>query len=220
MKRLDQRGGLDVWIVLFVVCFLLLVSTAGFGVWAFLSRQDYKYHTDAKINKAVDIAKIQEDSVQQKIFVEKEKQPFKAYQGPATYGSILIQYPKTWSGFVTETDSTGSPIDGYFHPNIVPGIQSGTAFALRIQVLNQPYNNVMQTFGENSRSGKITIGAYRAPKVPSVLGARVEGEINPGQKDSMVVFPIRDKTLQISTQSFQFINDFNDNILANLTFSP
>ena len=219
MKRLDQGGGSGVWIFLFILTFLLFIGTSSFGVWAYLSREDYKKNVDPKIAQAVQVAKLQEDSKKQKEYTDLEKKPYKQYQGPSDYGSIIINYPKTWSAFVTEASITTSPVDGYFHPNVVPGLQSGTAFALRLKVLNQAYDEVVQSFSQQVKAGKVTVSAFRADKVPSVLGSRVDGVINTGQQDSMVIFPLRDKTIEISTESNEFLADFNT-ILSSLTFSP
>jgi hypothetical protein len=210
------------WGIIITVVLLTLtcLGLLGFGLWAFMSRQDYKKNTDKKISDAVIIAKQQESTAKDKEFVQKEKEPLKDYKGPATYGSLVIKYPKTWSGFVTEKNSGSPVLDAYFHPNVVPGIQSGTAFALRIKIVNQQYAEVLKSFNEKARSGKLSISAFRAEQVPSVLGSRIDGEINTGQKNSMVLFPIRDKTLQISTESSDFLNDFNTIILPNLTFVP
>jgi hypothetical protein len=48
---------------------------------------------------------------------------------------------------------------------------------------------------------------------------RVKGEVRNETVD-MVVLPLRDKTLQLWTEGTQFENDFNNNILANFSFSP
>jgi hypothetical protein len=53
-----------------------------------------------------------------------------------------------------------------------------------------------------------------------VVGSRIDGEINLGQKDSMILLPVRDKTIKISTESQEFMGDFNDIVLANLKFVP
>ena len=79
----------------------------------------------------------------------------------------------------------------------------------------------MKQFASKSKTGKVTISPYSAPKLPAgTIGSRVEGEINTGQQGSMVVFPLRDKTIEISSESAQFKNDFDSIILANLTFVP
>jgi hypothetical protein len=210
-------------IISFIMTIVLLLGAIGFGAWAFMSRQDYKTNVDKKVASAVVVAKQQEDVVKDAAFAEQEKQPFHTYKSPATYGSISITYPKTWSAFVTEASAVqaGSfPVDGYFHPGFVPGTQSGTDFALRVQVLQQSYATVMSAFNSQTKAGKVSVSPYAAPKVPSVVGARVEGAIIQGKVGSMVVLPLRDKTIEISTQSATFIKDFNNTILANLTFEP
>lgn len=215
-----RRHHFNVLLIPFIIVTLLLLGAGGFAAWAYTSRQDYKQNTDKKINAAVEIAKQQEASEKEKEFLEREKQPLKEYKGPATFGSITIMYPKTWSAFVTENDRGTTPIDGYFHPSFVPGVESGTAFALRLEVVNQTYDKEMKQFEAKTKTGKVTVAPYKLDKVPSVLGARVDGEINTGQKDTMVLFPLRNQTIKISTESDQFLKDFTDIILANLVFTP
>lgn len=208
------------FLVPLIISVLLLIGALGFGLWAFASRQDYKNNTDQKVSAAVEIAKQQKSTEKDKEFTEKEKSPFKTYTGPSNYGSLSITYPKTWSAFMTETSSGGQPVEGYLHPNYVPGLASGTAFALRIQVLSQSYDAVLKGFEGNVKNGKIKASPIKAAKVPTILGTRLDGEINVGQKDSMVIFPLRDKTLKIWTESDTFIGDFNTVILPNLSFVP
>jgi cytoskeletal protein RodZ len=207
------------WISL-VLTVLLLLGAVGAGVWAYQSRQDYKLNTDKKVDAAVKVAEQKTATAKDKEFVEEEKKPLKSYKGPATYGSLDIMYPKTWSAFISQSNPSSPFVDGYLHPNFVPGLQSGTAFALRIQVTNQQYSNEIRQFENKIKNGKVTIKPYKAPKVPDVLGSRVDGEINAGQKDSMVLFPVRDKTLKIWTESDQFDGDLENIILANLSFVP
>ena len=207
-------------IISLVMAIMFLFGALGFGLWAFASRQDYKNNVDKKISAAVVVAKQQEASVKDTEFAEREKQPLKPYKGAATYGSVGLAYPKTWSAFITESNSGSTPLDGYFHPNYVPGLQSGTGFALRVQVTQQQYANEVKQYESLAKQGKVKITAYKAPKVPNVTGSRIDGEIAAGQTGSMVLFPLRDKTIKISTQSAQFVNDFNNFILNELTFEP
>lgn len=208
------------YIITIVVLVVLLVSTIGFAIWAYASMVDYKNNSDQKAANAVAIAVQKEDSKKDKEFLEKEKFPLKAYLGPETYGSINLQYPKTWSAFVTISDKTAMPIDGYFYPNVVPGLQSGTNFALRMQVSGQSYDQEIKTLESRVKSGKITLAPIVLPNVPGVNGSRVTGEVNQGQKDVLVLLPLRDKTIKIWTETPEFQNDFDNIILANFKFTP
>lgn len=206
-------------VIALVLSVLFLIAAIAFGVWAYGSQQDYKNNFDQKAAAVAEVAVKEAETKKDNEFVEKEKEPLKTYQGAAAYGSVNISYPKTWSAYVIESDR-GTPIDGYFHPNFVPGTQTQTAYALRVQVSDQSYDQEMRQFDSKAKAGKVTVSPFVAKNVPNVTGARVDGEINTGQKGSMVLIPIRDKTIKISTESQQFTGDFNDIILANLKFTP
>lgn len=208
------------WIVTVSVLSVLLLGAIGFGVWAFMERDTYKNKTDQVVAKEVALAEQRVASEKDKEFQEKEKQPTKPYKGPSTFGSVEFNYPKTWSAHIDENGGGNAPINGYLHPDFVPGLKSGTAFALRVEVITDSYDSELKRFESKVKSGKVTVTPFRAERVPDVLGARVEGEINTGQKDIMVLFPIRDKTLKVSTESEPFYKDFNDIILKTLKFVP
>jgi hypothetical protein len=215
------KKGLNILLIPLVLAVLLLVGAIGFGAWAFGGMQDYKNNVQPKIDKAVAVAKQETETAKDAEFVEKEKSPLRTYTSPQAAGSIAIQYPKTWSAFVTERPDENDPIDGYFHPSYVPGEDSGTDFALRLKVISQPYAEYLQQYEGKIESGEVAMSPYRPPKMPeSVVGARLEGEINTGQQDVVVLLPLRDKTIEISTESTQFKNDFEKIILANLTYNP
>lgn len=207
-------------IIALAVVTLLFFGALGFGIWAYMSRADYKNNSDKKAAAAAEIAVQKESSRKDAEFVEKEKNPLQIYAGPAAFGTLDISYPKTWSAFVTESDKANIPIDGYFHPNFVPGVNSGTAFALRLQVTSQPYDQEMKQFDGKVKAGKVKISAFSAKNVAGVTGSRVEGEINTGQQGVMILLPLRDRTIKLSTESQQFVGDFNSIILENLKFVP
>ncbi len=207
-------------IIALVVTVLLLLAALAFGYWAFGQYQDYKNNSDKKAAAASAVTKKQTEEAKDKEFAEEEKNPYKIYKGPAALGTLSITYPKTWSAFMDEGTASRAQLDGYMHPNYVPAKDSGTSFALRTEVVTTAYDQVLNQYDGNIKKGTVKVSPYSLPKVPSVLGARVDGEIANGMNGSMVVFPLRDKTIKISTQSQSFINDFNNIILPNLTFVP
>ncbi len=203
-----------------IVCVLLLLGALGFGLWAYNSQQDYKNNSDKKSEAAVTIAVEKESTRKDNEFTEKEKNPFKTYLGPAAFGSIEIQYPKTWSAFVIETDKGAKPINGFFHPGFVPDTLGQTAFALRLEVTNQSFEQEMKQFESKVKAGKVTVSPYSAKNVPGTPGARVSGEISQDKQGTIILLPSRDKTIKIYTESQQFVGDFDNIILANLKFVP
>lgn len=219
------KKGLNVLLFPLIISIFMLSGSIIFAIWAYMGMQDYKNNIQPKIDQAVAIAQEEISTAKDAEFVQKEKSPVREYKAPQSAGSIVINYPKTWSAYVTEDEKASIPVDGYFQPSYVPSVNqaqtNGTDYALRVKVLNQSYSEVLKQFESNAKSGKVTISPYKAPKMPDgTVGARIVGEINIGQQDNMVMFSLRDKTIQISTESTQFLGDFNDIILANLTFVP
>ena len=219
----DGASGVGVSLVLTTV---LLVAAIGFGAWAFTSRQDYKNNTDAKIATAVAAAKKQESAAKDKAFAEELKNPLQTYTGPSAYGSIVLKYPKTWNSYILDTSSSGggTPIDAYFHPTSVPSIQdSNSVFSLRLKVLSQSYSQTVSglTSGTDSSGVTTTVKPYALPKVPKAVGVKVTGAIpNSSKTGTMVILPVRSQTIEIWTETNQYLNDFNKYILPNFSFSP
>jgi hypothetical protein len=218
--RSSERGSMLILVPL-VLAVVMLVAAVVFGGWAYGKMQDYKNNVDAKVSVAVDAAKQQEAAAKDAEFAQLEKQPLKSYTGPAAYGSVSIKYPKTWSAYVSDSDSSTPYVDGYFYPNVVPDIQSpSSAFALRVQVVQQSYSNVLTGLAGFVQQKQATVTPYAAPKVPSVIGVRVDGKLGSQKSGSMVVLPLRNMTLEIWTEAPSFQNDFDKNILPNFTFAP
>lgn len=221
MKKLNQAGVVDSWLIAFVLTVVLLLGSIGFGFSMFASREDYKNNVDTKIAKAVDEAEKKLAEEKDAEFLEREKEPLTTYSGPAAYGSLAINYPKTWSAYVDESANQSSPLDGYLNPVFVPNIQNSKAnIALHFQVVGISYAQVTRALESQVKTGKIRTSAFTAPKVPGVVGIRVDGEVVTGKNGSMIILPLRDKTLKIWTESPQFVGDFNNIIIPNLSFVP
>lgn len=222
MLKHNQDGAVSGVVISLVLAVLLLLGAVGFGFWAYASRQDYKTRTDQKVAAAVAEATKGEARRKDAEFIEAEKLPLRTYNGPEAYGSLVLQYPKTWSGYVSVSKSNGSGalIDGYFNPGVVPSVaDQDSVFALRLQVLGQSYSEVAKSFATSgSDAPKIT--AYALPKLPKVVGLRLTGKLKDNKTGDMIVLPLRSQTLQIWTEGNQFSNDFNNNILPNFSFSP
>lgn len=219
MNKLNSRGALNALLIPFILVLVLAIGVSVFAIWAYMGREDYKNNTDKKIAAAVEVAKQQTASAKDNEFIEREKEPLKAYNGPAAYGSVVIKYPKTWSAYVAENQGS-SPLDGYFHPGHVPYAQTQNAFALRVQVSSVAYAQELQQLDSSIKAGRATATPINLALVPAVAGMRIDGELASQKQGSMVLLPLRDKTLKVWTESTQFVDDFNNLILPNLSFSP
>ncbi len=218
----DQNGSVASLAVIIILGLALVVAII-FGGWTFMSRQDYKNNSNKYAAAAVEAAKkVQADELQ-KAFADQEKLPAKTYKGSVTYGSVSFNYPKTWSGYVDESASN-EPINGYFYPGIVPGLQSKSAYALRVELVDSDYSSVLTQHDSQIKDGSAKASAYIPPKMVGVTnvqpGTRLDGALDPNTSGSMVIIKVRDKTLQVYTQSSDFLNDFNNTVLPSLTFAP
>ncbi|HET9721661.1 MAG TPA: hypothetical protein VFP32_01375 [Candidatus Saccharimonadales bacterium] len=221
------RGGSSAkYIVTIVILVLLLVAVAVFGYWAFSGRQDYKNNAQQKIDKAVSIAKQQQAADLQKQFDQQSKSPYKVFKGSPTYGTVTFNYPKTWSAYVDSTSSS-EPINAYFNPDQVPGLNSRSAFALRVELESTDYSQVVQQFNSYISQGKVAAQAYLPPKLKNVTnavpGTLFSGHVNLGdstQNGELLVIKVRDKTLEVYTESNDYLNDFNNAVLSSLSFVP
>jgi hypothetical protein len=211
-----------------VISTILLVLALIFGFWAFSGRQNYKNNADKLVAQAVILAKNQQAANDKIQYDNLLKQPYKAFTGPATYGTISFNYPKTWSVYNDQT-SQNEPINAYFYPDQVPGAQSDVAYPLRVELLNQDYNDVVDQFTAQVTQGNVTSVAYMPPKMKGVSnaqpGVKLDGNIGQSAsgtalKGSMVIIKVRDKTLQIYTETTSGVDDFNNVILSSLTFVP
>ncbi len=216
MIKHNQEGAASSGLIiasLSVLCLLALV----FGGWAYSGRQHYKNDSQGLISAAVKTAVAQSVSAQNAQFAQAEQFPLSTYNGPAAYGSMIIQYPKNWSG---EVDNGGNnAFEAFFAPGVLPSVtDQSSIFALTVQVLNQAYTDVVS--GIQSSPG-VTISAYALPKVKNLVGVEVSGPIGPNQtQQTMIILPLRTNTLEIATDGSQNLSAFNSIILPNFSFSP
>lgn len=212
----NQRGALNVLAIPLIMSVVLLLGALGFGAWAFTERQEYKNNTEEKVDSAVAVAVQQAKSEKDNEFLEREKEPLKTYTSASQYGNFTFQYPKTWSGYSHEQ---GEELTLTFQSDIVSS-EPSTPYALKIEVINRKYDIVVARSDNNIKQGKLSASAIKLPKVPDVLGLRLDGQIENDKTGAVVFMPLRDKTLKISTESPDKVSEFNKYILPNFEFDP
>ena len=215
----DQRGNSSALVIIGLSITLLIF--VAFSFWAFSGRQKYKNNVQAISDQAVQQAvqsTQQQDAVK---YNEQLKNPFRTYSGPSQYGGLSLKYPNTWNAYVDDTGSGQSSVDGYFSPGHIPSISApSSVFALRVQVINQSYSDVLGGITSSSQQNQAKISPYSLPLLPSVVGVKVTGQIGNNQTGEMVVLPLRGNTIEVFTMGTDYQSDFENIILPNLTFSP
>lgn len=207
------------WVLPVILGSLLLVTLI-FAIWAFLTMNDYKNNSDKKSAAAVEVALKDQKTKLDAEFLEKEKSPFQPYKAASEFGSLALDYPKSWGMYVdTKVSGATSSIDGFAHPGYVPSMTSDTAFAFRFQVSTREYSSELKSFDSGVKSGAVKVSPFRPEKVNSVLGSKIEGQISSKRTGVMYLLPLRDKTIKIWTESTAYGADL-DSIMKSLTFVP
>jgi hypothetical protein len=221
MNRLDQRGAVSLLLIPFVMLLIFFIGALGFGFWAFSERGHFKDESDQEVATAVQKAVEDTKETEAAKYAEEAKKPYDVYIGPAPFGNITISYPKTWSSYVIENERGGNPLNGYFHPNTVPSVtDQDMTFAFRMELVQTAYDQVLNQFKAAVTQGTVTVAPYTLPKVPSVIGSRIEGQITPRKQGTMIILPLRNMTLKVWTESNDFKSDLDTHILPNFTFVP
>jgi hypothetical protein len=212
--RKNQQGNMDPLLLPLIVSVIFVVGLAGFGIWSYLQYLDQRDNVEQIVADAVSEAEVAKQEALEAEFAEREKSPFDTWVSASSIGSIEITYPKTWSAFVDEKDRGSKPLSGFFHPRVVPADDT-TRYALRILVDESRYTSVLEDYDDGLEDGLITATPIT---VAGVDGIRFDGQIDKEYKGAIVIFALRDKTVRIWTESEAYLSDFNDTIIANLTF--
>jgi len=211
MLKLNQKGLMN---PLLIPLIFAVIATIAFGVMAFMYYGDYVEQRDNNepiIAEAVEDATSKQKEELEAEFVEREKEPNDTYTAPSEFGSIKLTYPKTWSAYVERS----SEFDFYAHPAYVPS--TNVNYALRARVQNQEFSNVIRSYDSKVRQGDLKAGSVR---ISGIKGVRLDGFLEKDQEGSMVIFPLRDKTLSVWTENKDFRGDFNNIVLKKLAFRP
>jgi hypothetical protein len=222
IMKYDQRGAISLLSIFSTLITLFFIVAVCMTVVFYRGENKYKNDSNQLIASAVTAAKQKQQSTDQSVFATESLQPLQPFVGPEAYGTVTMYYPKTYSAYIAVNSSNSSPINGYFEPGYVPDTTNlANAFALRLQVDAQTYDQVLTQFTSIAQQGLVTITAYSLPKVPSVVGVKITGHIETNVKSgTMIILPLRNTTLLVWTEAPQYESNFNTLILPNLSFSP
>jgi len=200
----------------FIVATVFVVVFLAISIWAYLGKSDAENNLDDHIALAVNGAEEALTTELNAQFDEAYKEPFRTVSMVEDLGGVTFQFPRNWGVYVVENDSSSKPLDLFAHPNVVPNISGETAFGLRLQIVGNSYDDELGDFDKDIEKGLVTTKAVRSN---SVLGTKIQGEIFKDINGIMAIFPLRDKTLMIWTESTKYKTDFNTALEA-LVFTP
>lgn len=194
---------------------LLLVCLVGL-VWSFSQYRTYKSDADKLIAEAVDTAKAEQAAELESNFQTERDRLYNTYAIDPVLGNVTLQYPRDWSFYLEQSTTTGrTRIDAIFHPTVVAKADPGT-YGLRLQLLQQLYSDVVEDYQRAIDRDELTATPVKSNGVD---GLRLDGQIDTDHTGSLVILPIRDKTLVISTEANDYLSVFNEAI-STLVFTP
>ena len=192
------------------VIFLVLFA------WMTAQYSDASTELDSKIKTAT-IKAVDENTAElQAQFAETEKNPFKKFAGPADYGELTFNYPKTWSVYEYASATNGGDFGVVFNPEKITSTSGDSVNALRVKIDNTNYENAIKNYEGKVRSGQLQL------QIVQINGANANlyiGQLDNKFQGAIVIIKIRDKTVTFQTDAYTvFQNDFYT-ILSSINYN-
>lgn len=211
------KGAMSAWMVSALFLIAAVILTGGSTVWAFLQYSKEKNTVETQVENAVAVAKKNQADSDAKNYQAQEKLPYRTFAGPSDYGSLSFNYPKTWSVYVDQDESTqANTYNAYLNPISVPPVSvQNQQFALRVTIQHESYATVLATYNNLIQQKQLTSTAV---KVNGQDAVRLDGNFTTDIRGSAVLFKIRDTTVTIRTDADTFDTDYA-NIIQSIKFN-
>lgn len=204
--------------IVIIILSLIAVTFIGLFIWMTMLYNEANTDVEMKKAEAAEKAKDEEGTRLEKEFLEREKYPYKTFSGPADYGALTFQYPKTWSVYVAAAATAGGDFNAYFNPIQVDAVGKDTINALRVTIRNKSFDDVAAEYQKamDKKNSELTV---RSETIAGITVNYYTGKI-PGTelRGFIVIFKIRDKTAILQTDSVFFEADFNK-LLQTIKFN-
>ena len=200
---------------------LVAVTFIGLFIWMSVQYNEASSDVNGQIDAAVREAVDEKATQLEMEFAEREKYPFRTFAGPADYGELSFEYPKTWSVYVAKNAATGGDYEAYFNPIEVNVVDEKTLDALEVKILNKRFDVVTAEYQEilDKEDSNLTVESVTIGRDGAITANRYTGTIPDTEFSGyIVVFKIRDKTAVIQTDSTLFEDDYNT-LLSTVRFN-
>lgn len=217
MQKHTQSGELNPLVIPLVLLLVISLGMSAFGIWSYLQYSAQRDNVQGIVDGEVAKAKQKQQEEDQKVFAEREKEPYRQFIGPDDLGRVEFNYPKTWSIYVNKAGRGGN-YEALFHPNKVHPVSNRQPYALRVVVQPRSYESIVNSYRSRVEQGRLRSDAAT---INGFNGVRLSGKLSEQVPNGTVVlFKVRDKTLSITSESSEFFSDFNNIVLEDLRFNP
>lgn len=164
-----------------------------------------KTDVEGQINAAVAQNTAQVTIKLEEEFAEREKYPLDEFQGPADYGSVHFEFPRTWSVYVARDAANGGDFESYFNPAQVNPVGNSTINALRFVIRDTSFDNAIRSYEDLVKKQKVE---FTTRNIGGILANLYVGELAKEIQGAVAVFKLRDKTVIMETDAAIFLSDF------------
>lgn len=194
---------------------LIAVTFIGLFIYMTIEKNNAETDVQGKIDLAVAKAESELKTKLEDEFTKREKYPYTTFAGPADFGLLTFEYPKTWSVYIPDDGSRAGDFKAYLNPGQVNNIQDKTVMALRVTILNRLTEEVKREYTDKVKQGSMSV------ETKIVNNNHVDiytGTLKSQYIGKVCIFKIRDKTVVLQTDALLFEQDFND-ILETIRFN-
>ena len=208
----SNRGLIEM--IILVVTSLLAVTFIGLFIWKYIEWDTVKTDIDGQIDAAVAVAVSENTTQLEKDFLEREKYPYKSFMGPADYGSLGFEYPKTWNVYIAKDASNGGDFEAYLNPGEVQPVSARTINALRVTIQDKAFDSVVRNYDSYVRNGRLNVVTRN---IGNAVANVYTGELPNDIHGILAIFKLRDKTVLIQTDAELFADEYYK-LLDTVTF--
>lgn len=201
-------------LVLFIIISLVAVTFIGLFIWKYLEWDTVKTDVDGQIDAAVAIAVSENTTKLENEFLEREKYPYKTFSGPADYGSLGFEYPKTWNVYIARDAANGGDFEAYLNPGEVQPVSGSTINALRVTIRSTAFDSVVRSYDSSVSSGRLRV---ENRPIGSSIANVYTGELPNNIHGIVAIFKLRDKTVILQTDAELFAGEYYK-LLDTVTF--
>lgn len=204
------------FIVALVLTGLFAAVFAGLFIWMFVQWDEVKTDVDGKIDAAVATAIGQKTIELGKQCNEEKKSPYVPFAGPVDYGELNFVFPKTWSLYEANPVRGNDDYLAYLNPGKVTKESKESRYALRVSILNQLSERVIESYDKKVSSGdlKLTVHPVNGENA-NIYTGKFSDEV----EGIAAVFRIRDKTVVLQTDSSKVFGEEFFNILKTVKYN-
>ena len=211
--------------VAIVILLIAVVALVGVYFWKDSELTEVQANVDLTVADAVAKAEDAQRTQDEANYQQEIKNPYQTFAGPADYGQLSFQYPKTWSVYVEQDASEGGDFTAYFNPVQVNTVSDETINALRVLISTEPYDDVIADFQRDveTRDSNLTVTTREIGN--EAAGTRVVANYYTGTipgtelEGYFAVFKIRDKTVILQTDSDEVFGADYETLLDTVTFN-